>query len=215
MLVGVVGFAGSGKGAVSDIFVEMGFTKLAFADPVKDCVSKIFGWNRASLEGDTDTSRRFREIEDPYWGITPRYALQLMGTEAGRSVFGGDIWIRSMEVRMKSYPDCVISDVRFPNEMEFIRSNGGNLVTVSRGNLPVWYETARVENHLQENLVEHGNLMSTKYPEIHYSEWAWIGQPVDFMIDNNSDLDTLRNNVIEMTKSFKGTRRHLPFDKEI
>ena len=37
MIIGVVGFIGSGKGTVADILVEKhGFVKLSFADAVKD-----------------------------------------------------------------------------------------------------------------------------------------------------------------------------------
>lgn len=60
MLIGVVGFAGSGKGTVADILVrDHGFKKLSFADALKDAVATIFGWERHLLEGDTDESREF------------------------------------------------------------------------------------------------------------------------------------------------------------
>lgn len=207
MIIGVVGFAGSGKGSVSDVLVEQGLKKLAFADPVKDCVSIIFGWNRASLEGDTKESREFREFVDPFWNITPRYALQLMGTEAGRNVFRDDLWIRSMEVRMKNYQNVVISDVRFPNEMDFIKSKGGFIVAVSRGDFPVWFETARTQNMLRKDGLP-SDLMETKFPDIHYSEWAWIGHHVDYLIDNNGSLDMLKRNVEHMMKIFKGPEKN-------
>ena len=133
MIIGTIGFIGSGKGTVADILVEKrGFTKLAFADSVKDATAAIFGWPRALLEGDTDESRRFREEVDPWWSektgkyITPRYMLQLMGTEAGRDVFHKDLWILSLEKKLGMYKDVVIADVRFPNEMKFIQDKGGS-----------------------------------------------------------------------------------------
>ena len=61
MIIGLLGFAGSGKGTVADILVSKGFKKESFADPVKDAVAAIFGWERSLLEGDTDESRIFRE----------------------------------------------------------------------------------------------------------------------------------------------------------
>ena len=52
MIIGLLGFAGSGKGTVADILVSKGFKKESFADPVKDAVAAIFGWERSLLEGD-------------------------------------------------------------------------------------------------------------------------------------------------------------------
>jgi len=94
MIIGVVGFLGSGKGTVGDMLIQdHHYYRLSFADGVKDAVSVIFGWPRELLEGDTDASRAFREMPDVFWRerfgyeVTPRYMLQLMGTEAGRDVF--------------------------------------------------------------------------------------------------------------------------------
>ena len=78
MIVGICGLIGSGKGTVADILVEQGFTKVSFADKLKDGVATIFGWDRAMLEGDTNESREWREQVDEFWTketgrtITPR-----------------------------------------------------------------------------------------------------------------------------------------------
>ena len=53
MIIGICGLIGSGKGTVADVLVDQGFTKVSFADKLKDGVSTIFGWDRAMLEGDT------------------------------------------------------------------------------------------------------------------------------------------------------------------
>jgi ferredoxin len=71
MIIGICGLIGSGKGTVADVLVDQGFTKVSFADKLKDGVSTIFGWNRAMLEGDTDESRQWREqrlneLDDPF-----------------------------------------------------------------------------------------------------------------------------------------------------
>ena len=64
MIIGFVGFIGSGKGAAGDILSEMGYTKESFAKGVKDTASVMFGWDRKLLEGDTEEIREkyFQEL---------------------------------------------------------------------------------------------------------------------------------------------------------
>ena len=58
MIIGICGLIGCGKGTVGDILVDdYGFTKLSFADKLKDGVATVFNWDRAMLEGDTVESR--------------------------------------------------------------------------------------------------------------------------------------------------------------
>ena len=51
MIIGICGLIGSGKGTVADVLVDQGFTKVSFADKLKDGVSTIFGWDRAMPVG--------------------------------------------------------------------------------------------------------------------------------------------------------------------
>ena len=128
MIIGLVGYIGSGKGTVGDILVrEHGYYKFAFADALKDAVSQIFVWPRGLLEGDSNASRAFRERVDPWWShkfgyeVTPRLILQKFGTEACRHGIADNIWIAALEKRIQGYDDVVISDCRFPNEIDFIQ----------------------------------------------------------------------------------------------
>ena len=58
MIIGLVGFIGSGKGTVGDILVtQHGYYRFAFADALKDAVATIFTWPRGLLEGDTAALR--------------------------------------------------------------------------------------------------------------------------------------------------------------
>ena len=59
MIIGICGLIGSGKGTVADILVERNYKKISFADKLKDGVAEVFGWDRAMLEGDTDSSREW------------------------------------------------------------------------------------------------------------------------------------------------------------
>ena len=48
--------------------------------------------------------------------------------------------------------------------------------------------------------------MRNAYPEVHYSEWAWVGQFTDIMMDNNCDLDTLQKRVDNLVDSLYNNR---------
>jgi hypothetical protein len=194
MLIGVVGFIGSGKGSVGDILIEKGFHKDSFAKPLKDAVSIIFGWPRELIEGDTGLSRAWREEPDPFWSsnfgrnFTPREALQLMGTEAGRNVFHEDIWVISLLNRSKD-KNVVVTDVRFQNEIDYIQRSGGKIIRVVRGEDPVWYRTLCGISKLSER----EEFMKTQ--NIHKSEWDWVGTTFDAIIFNDGSLSDLYDKV--------------------
>ena len=211
MIVGLVGQIGAGKGTVADILVERhDFFKESFANSVKDACATIFGWSRAMLEGDTPGSRAWRELPDEWWSeklgreFSPRLALQLMGTEAGRDVFHPDLWVHTVMRRCEQAPwnNYVIADVRFPNEINAIKDSGGKIIRVRRGPDPEWYDLARECNlgyHKQE-------VMRNAYPEVHFSEWAWIGAHYDVVLDNNCELKELEKRVDELIKSLYNNR---------
>jgi hypothetical protein len=210
MIVGLVGFIGAGKGTVADLLVERhDFFKESYANSVKDACAAIFGWNRSMLEGDTPGSRAWREQPDKWWSeklgreFSPRLALQLMGTEAGRDVFHPDLWVHTVMRRCEQAPwnNYVIADVRFPNEINAIRDSGGKVVRVRRGEDPEWYSLARECNTYNKQ-----EIMRNAYPEVHFSEWAWIGSDYDIVMDNNCDLETLKVRVDNLVDSLYNNR---------
>jgi len=149
------------------------------------------------LEGDTKESREWREQPDVWWSeklsipnLTPRLTLQLMGTNVIRNNFHSDIWFLTLENRYRKNQNqhVVISDVRFPNEVDFIKNSGGILIRVQRGLEPEWFEFAKSAN---SGNTEAQFIMDTKYAHIHASETAWAGTEVDFIIDNNGTLEQL------------------------
>jgi hypothetical protein len=198
MIIGLVGFIGSGKGTVGDILEQKGFIKDSFAKPLKDACSVIFGWPREMLEGDTEVSRKWREEPDVYWSekfnkeFSPRLALQLMGTEAGRNVFHTDVWVISLLNRAKG-KDVVVTDVRFQNEIDYIQKNGGIIIRVKRGEEPEWYDLAKDANEGFSSAV-----MGMKDKGIHQSEWDWVGSEFDYVIENNGTISDLGNKVNEV-----------------
>ena len=199
MIIGVCGFIGSGKDTIADYLVNVhGFRRESFANTLKDAVASVFGWDRVLLEGRTKEAREWREQVDPWWAerlnipnLTPRWVLQQWGTEVCRKGFHDDIWIASVENKLRRSKDnIVISDCRFPNEIASIKSAGGSIIRVDRGIQPHWYDIA-----IQANKgVDSANiwLMNEK---IHASETAWVGTNFDYILDNNSTLDSLFSQV--------------------
>jgi hypothetical protein len=195
MIIGICGFIGSGKDTVADYLVNFHeFRRESFANTLKDAVAAVFGWDRTLLEGRTKEAREWREQVDPWWAerlamptLTPRWVLQYWGTEVCRRAFHDDIWIASLENKLRTSKDnVVISDCRFPNEIQSIRDAGGKIVWVQRGELPDWYDTA-VEANLGHNYA----VQNLKMRKIHASETAWVGTDFDNVIDNNRSIDDL------------------------
>jgi hypothetical protein len=196
MIIGVTGFIGSGKDTVADYLVNFHeFRRESFASTLKDAVSAVFGWDRTMLEGRTKEAREWREQVDPWWAerldmptLTPRWILQYWGTEVCRKAFHDDIWIASLENKLRNSRDhVVISDCRFPNEISSIKNAGGKIIWVKRGELPDWYQYAIAANQLGSNLA----LNELKKLKIHASETAWVGTDFDHEIDNNGTIDDL------------------------
>lgn len=210
MIIGICGLIGSGKGTVADFLVEQrGFTKISFADRLKDGVASVFNWDREMLEGNTGESRAWREKVDPYWStetgkpITPRLVLQLFGTDCMRNGFFDGIWVSLVKKQLLENPDSnfVIPDVRFENEANMIRSIGGKLWRVKRGTDPEWWDIAQtqmrqIKNKKKTESIVVANKMEDKYPDVHISEWAWANVEFDAVIENDSTVEFLKNRVL-------------------
>ena len=210
MIIGVCGFIGSGKDTVADYLTNFhGYRRESFANSLKDAVAYVFGWDRTMLEGRTKQAREWREQVDPWWSerlnmpnLTPRWVLQYWGTEVCRKAFHDDIWIASLENKLRnSKDDIVISDCRFPNEIKSIKDAGGIVVRVVRGPEPEWYRDAADMNAGDRCM----NYMTAKVRMqklgIHASETAWVGTKFDHILDNNSTIDDLFAQVKDLVSS--------------
>jgi hypothetical protein len=220
MIIGICGFAGSGKDTIADYLQNIHqFRRESFAHTLKDAVAAVFGWDRDMLEGRTRESREWREQVDSWWSerlgmtVTPRLVLQLWGTEVARKSYHDDIWIASLENKLrKTHDDVVISDCRFPNEIRAIKVAGGIVIRVVRGPEPVWYELAQTVNR--------GPTRNTKWRlsktelekhKVHASETAWIGTDFDAVIDNNQDgMDNLFRQVKNLVVNPQVAKEDLP-----
>lgn len=123
MLIGIAGKAGSGKDTVGNYLgSKHHFVRTAFAGPLKQMLCSI---------GINEPAREDKEKIMPEWGFSYRQAAQLLGTEWGRAL-NPDIWLNIMERRItaniKFGAATVVTDVRFENEADLIRSRGGHIV---------------------------------------------------------------------------------------
>lgn len=198
LIIGISGLIGSGKDTIADCLVNFhGFRKESWAGHLKDIVSVVFGWDRTMLEGRTTNSREWREQPDKWWSerlgrtITPRLVLQEWGTEVCRHAFHDDIWIASLENKLRQSKDSiVISDCRFVNEIATIRKLGGITIRVVRGNKPAWYDIAMTDP----------SMMKVMYPEVHISEYSLIGVTHDYTIENNDSMDVLHKRISDLLR---------------
>ena len=201
MIIGVCGLIGSGKDTIADYLVNIHeFRRDSFASTLKDACAAVFGWDRDMLEGRTRSSREWREQRDEWWSqrlgmeITPRYILQHWGTEVCRRGFHDDIWIASLENKIRNTrDDVVISDCRFPNEILGIRQAGGYVIRVTRGPDPEWFQCAQLNP----------NKMPDLWPKIHSSEWSWAETKFDRVIDNNGTLDELYAQINDLVRDLR------------
>ena len=213
MIIGICGLIGSGKDTIADYLVNTHeFRRESFAGTLKDSVSAVFGWNREMLEGRSKQSRDWREQVDSWWAerlnipdLTPRWVLQHWGTEVCRKGLHDDIWIASLENKLRTSEDnIVISDCRFPNEIDSIRRNGGKIIQVVRGEFPEWYNDALIANRGPDHNMAWATAQERiKKHKIHASETAWIGTDFDAVLDNNGSVDQLYKQVTDLVQELQ------------
>jgi hypothetical protein len=183
MIIGISGHARHGKDTIADIIVKhYGFKKHALADVMKEACRVIFGWTDAHLYGD------LKDIIDQRYGISPRHALQTLGTQWGQfelskydsfaETTGRKLWVNSLLSRVSN--DTVISDVRFPHEAEAIKEKGGIIIMVRR----------------------------TCYPwdHSHESELAVEDIKPDYVIRNCAGLNELERDVLDEMRTILANR---------
>jgi hypothetical protein len=198
-IISVSGLIGSGKNAVADYLIkEHGFVHGSFAGTLKDAVAPIFGWDREMLEGHTEESRKWRQEVDQWWAkrlniphLTPRWVLQYFGTNVCREHFNEDIWLASLENKLRTMKnkDVVISDARFVNELQMLKDAGATTICVQRGELPDWWSIAKKAQYNSQAA------KTMKQLDIHPSEWDWVGWNFDETIMNNGTLEDLYGSV--------------------
>ena len=134
-LLGLGGFARSGKDAVADVLESMGWKRTYFSKSLNEAMKLInplidvTGLRYADLVNTVG-------YEDAKKTPEVRRLLQVLGTEVGRNLFGQNVWsdlIKDEVTKvMNSGDSIVVTGVRYPNELDMIRSLGGKTWWVHR-----------------------------------------------------------------------------------
>lgn len=137
-IIGFSGHAGAGKSVACEFLSSHLTQKLsvgswepvAFADPVKKYAAGIMG---VSLEFINEWKRKSEP--PPGWKKNVRQLLQHIGN--GLREFDENVWIRRLASQLKPGGNYLIQDVRYPNEISWIKNSGGIAVRVWRNEVDV------------------------------------------------------------------------------
>jgi hypothetical protein len=183
MIIGVIGKKRSGKDSIAKILCDLySFQRYGFADPIKEAVKTLFGWNNNHVYGD------LKEVIDEKWGISPRQVLQHLGTNWAQHQLPNDfpmynekvgksLWVKKFNYWfLENKPiNVVITDVRFPHELKVLKELEGKANVFF---IKVIRNTGILDSHESESYIESLN--------------------GDFLIENNDSLETLKINVVNM-----------------
>jgi len=178
MIIGISGLAGAGKTVLATHLVRRyDFRKVAFADSLKRACKEIFYLSDEQVFGE------LKETVDPYWGVTPRFILQKVGTECMRNIYDKDIWIKSLGAKIKTnqYIDYVLDDLRFINEICAVKEWGGKVIKIVRKNAGA---KGGIEGHASETEL------------LMYNNW-------DYTIYNDGTLEDLYRKVDNLMRLLK------------
>lgn len=178
-IIGLMGQARAGKDTIAEYLAKKhGVVRIGLADPMKRFCKEIFDFSDEQLYGDKRDAfdiryPRFNKLESGLpvsrKNLTPRYALQTLGTEWGRDCYE-NVWIdygirvakellhgysrydvkTGLEITEKDTgicPGVAFSDLRFINEFDAVQKAGGLMVRVYR---PMLAELGGVSNHASE-----------------------------------------------------------------
>jgi len=168
LLVGLSGYARSGKDTAAAALSDLGFERRAFADAMKTALYRL---NPLISNGDEYTGLS-NVVDAEGWERAKsrtevRALLQRFGTQAGREILGEDIWV---DTALRNLSErTVFTDVRFQNEADAIRSHHGIVIRVERPGV--------------------GPINS------HSSETGLDGYPFNAVIQNDGTVDDLHANV--------------------
>lgn len=136
-IIGLTGCARSGKDTAAEGLRQVGWVRIGFADAVRQMALAIDPL--VTMAGGLRLRALVDEVgwEEAKQNPDVRRLLQNIGTEAGREVIGENVWVdivarKIRAAELSGIPGVVITDCRFPNEIEFIKNSGGHVVRIVR-----------------------------------------------------------------------------------
>jgi len=156
-VVGITGKKQHGKDTLGKYLVNRyGYIRIAFADAIKEMLRPSFGFSEEQLNG------TLKEVEDPFWKISPRKVMQFVGTELFRNKMPelipeveSNFWVLIVKKKildiLQVQPEAkfVITDVRFENELEFINKMNGLTICVVR---PTLFDNLEYSHSSESNI---------------------------------------------------------------
>lgn len=136
-ILGLTGRAGSGKDtAANHLCGQYGFVRAAFAEPLKNMLEAML--EHAGLDHIWLHEPGFKNHPIPELGVSARQLMQTLGTEWGRNMVNTDLWITLLDRHLgitagaPVHDRIVITDVRMPNEADWVKHHGGQLLRLVR-----------------------------------------------------------------------------------
>ncbi|WP_432006338.1 hypothetical protein [Streptomyces parvus] len=149
LIVGLSGYARSGKNAAAEALVQHGWRQAAFADKLREFLLAV----NPVIPGPVGVGNLRLQllIADVGWEYAKAHYPEVRalhnrtGTDAGRKILGNNVWVDALFREHDDAPALVISDVRFPNEAQAVADRGGVLIRVERpGVSPARDRTGRI-----------------------------------------------------------------------
>lgn len=137
-IIGLSGFARTGKDEVAKILVEgHGYTRVAFADKLREMLYALnplvdIGYRETWHVQDVIDKYGWDGYKETMYGSEIRRLLQRLGTEAGRQTLWDSIWIDAALTGFDDDARIVVADARFYNEFDAIRERGGSIWRIER-----------------------------------------------------------------------------------
>lgn len=134
ILLGLTGAAGAGKTTAANYLEsEWGVLPVGLSDPILAMLLALF--NDADVGDGWATERSLKE-QSTSLGYSYRYLAQRLGTDWGREALDCGFWMRIAERKLADLEaggdHALVSDIRFPDEAQWLRARGGLLVRIER-----------------------------------------------------------------------------------
>ena len=181
MIISITGKIGSGKDTIADIIMQYtpyhDWEIKKFAGKLKDIAEILSGVPKINFE-----DQEFKKQDmGPEWGMTYRDLLQKLGTEAMRNGLHENVWVNALFADYhfnieedEQMPNWLITDCRFPNELEAVKTHKGITIKVIRDSGNTIGTTHASETALDD-----------------YTKW-------DYVVDNNGSFEDLKTQVFSI-----------------